>query len=229
MNWVFENLPLIGERMLQHLATAVPPVFLSFLIAVPIGWAANRFRVTRGTVLALCGLLYAIPSLPLFIALPALIGTGLTDPSGVIIALTLYGVALMVRVTADGLGSVDPNVTQSANAVGFSELSRFWRVDLPLAGPVLLSGIRVVSVSTVSLTTVGAVLGVQSLGLFFTDGIQRNIAAEIYTGIVATVLIALALDFVLVMIGRLLMPWSAVVSPRSLRRATTARSRVAAA
>ena len=127
MNWVLENLPLIGERILQHLATAVPPVIISFLLAVPIGWFANRYRGTRGTVLTLCGLLYSIPSLPLFVALPALIGTGLTDPSGVIIALTLYAIALMVRVTADGLSSVDLNVTQAANAVGFSEWSRFWR------------------------------------------------------------------------------------------------------
>ena len=215
--------------MVQHLATAVPPIVASFILAVPIGWAANRFRWSRGTVLTLCGLLYAIPSLPLFVALPALIGTGLTDPSGVIIALTLYGVALMVRVTADGLGAVDPQVTQSANAVGFSEWSRFWRVDLPLAGPVLLAGIRVVSVSTVSLTTVGAVLGVGSLGLLFTDGIQRNIPAEIYSGIVGTVLIALVLDLLLVLIGRLMMPWAVIVSPRSARRAATVQSRVAAA
>ncbi|MBC7518845.1 MAG: ABC transporter permease [Microbacteriaceae bacterium] len=227
MNWVLENLPLIGERTLQHLATAVPPVVISFLLAVPIGWLANRFRRVRGTVLTVCGLLYSIPSLPLFVALPALIGTGLTDPSGVIIALTLYGIALMVRVTADGLSSVDLHVTQAANAVGFSEWSRFWRVDLPLAGPVLLSGIRVVSVSTVSLTTVGAVLGVKSLGLFFTDGIQRNIAAEIFTGIVGTVLIALVLDLLLVLIGRVLMPWLPSVSQHATR--TTVRSRVAAA
>lgn len=132
------------------------------------------------------GLLYAIPSLPLFIVLPVIIGTGLRDPINVVVALTLYGIALMVRMTADGLASVDVDIRQSATAVGFSDRNRFWRVELPLAGPVLLAGLRVVAVSTVSLTTVGAVLGIQSLGLLFADGIQRNIPAEIWTGIVLT-------------------------------------------
>ena len=214
MNWVLNNLPLIGERTLDHLAIAVPAIILSFLLSVPIGWVANRYSASNsallwlsGSLLAVSGLLYAIPSLPLFLALPAIIGTGLRDPINVVIGLTLYGIALMVRATADALASVDPNVQQSANAMGFSGWSRFWKVELPLAGPVLLAGIRVVSVSTVSLTTVGAVLGIKSLGLLFTDGLQRNIPGEIYAGIVLTILIAVVLDAILVLCGRLLMPW----------------------
>lgn len=213
MNWVLNNLPLIGERTLDHLAIAVPAIVASFVLSVPIGWAANRYRWSRGGVLAFSGLLYAIPSLPLFLALPAIIGTGLRDPLNVVIGLTLYGMALMVRATADALASVDPHIEQSATAMGFSDWSRFWKVELPLAGPVLLAGIRVVSVSTVSLTTVGAVLGIKSLGLFFTDGLQRNIPGEIYTGIVLTILIAVAFDGLLVLAGRLLMPWRHAIAP----------------
>jgi osmoprotectant transport system permease protein len=207
VNWVLENLPLIGERTWEHVLIAVPPIILSFLLSLPIGWVATRFAWSRGVLLTVSGLLYAIPSLPLFIVLPAIIGTGLRDPVNVVIALTLYGIALMVRTTADALASVDADVRQSATAVGFSDWTRFWQVELPLAGPVLLAGVRVVSVSTVSLTTVGAVLGINSLGLFFTDGFQRGITEEIWTGIVMTIIIALVFDAVIVQIGRLLMPW----------------------
>jgi len=221
VNWVLNNLPLIGERTLDHLAIAVPAIILSFVLSVPIGWVANRYRASNGvllwlsgSLLAVSGLLYAIPSLPLFLALPAIIGTGLRDPINVVIGLTLYGIALMVRATADALASVDPNVEQSATAMGFSGWSRFWKVELPLAGPVLLAGIRVVSVSTVSLTTVGAVLGIESLGLLFTDGLQRNIPGEIYAGIVLTILIAVVLDGILVLCGRLLMPWRHAAAPK---------------
>lgn len=213
MTWVFNNLTLIGERSLEHVAIALPPIILSFLISLPLGWLANRFAWSRGMLLTVCGLLYAIPSLPLFIVLPAIIGTGLRDPVNVVIGLTLYGIALMVRTTADGLASVGQDVTQAASAVGYSAWTRFWQVDLPLAGPVLLAGVRVVSVSTVSLTTVGAVLGIKSLGLLFTDGFQRGITAEILTGIVAVIVIALLFDIAIVQIGRLLMPWLRATAP----------------
>jgi osmoprotectant transport system permease protein len=103
---------------------------------------------------------------------------------------------------------VADDIAEAATAIGFGRWSRFWRIELPLAGPTLIAGIRVVAVSTVSLATVGAVLGVKSLGLLFTDGIQRNIPEEILAGIIATVAIAVAIDIALVALGRLLMPWS---------------------
>ncbi|MCU1446251.1 ABC transporter permease [Cryobacterium sp.] len=208
MTWVLANLGLIWARTLDHVVLSLPPIVLCFVIAVPLGWLARRYAVSRGIILTGAGLLYAIPSLPLFFVLPAVIGTGLRSPLNVIIALTLYGVALMVRVVSDGLESVDGDVRQSATAVGYSGWSRFWQVELPLSGPVLLAGMRVVAVSTVSLVTVGAVIGVQSLGSLFTDGFQRGIQAEILAGLVATVVLALAFDGALVLLGRLLMPWT---------------------
>ncbi|SEN45706.1 ABC transporter permease [Cryobacterium luteum] len=208
MTWIWSNLDLIWDRTFDHLILSVPSIILSFVIALPFGWLAYRYRSSRAVILTTVGLLYAIPSLPLFIVLPFIVGTSIRSPLNLIIALTLYGVALMVRVVADGLGSVDRDVRQSATAVGFSGWSSFWRVELPLAGPVLLAGLRVVAVSTVSLATVGAVIGAQSLGSLFTDGFQRGIEAEIIVGIVATVLLALALDAALVLLGRLLMPWT---------------------
>jgi osmoprotectant transport system permease protein len=227
VNWLFNNLDVIGSAIVAHLATALPAIVLSFVLSIPIGWLANRFRWSRGFLLTVCALLYAIPSLPLFILLPLVIGTGLRDSINVVISMTIYGIALMARSTADGLASVDADVRQSATAMGFSPWSRFWRVELPLAGPVLLAGLRVVSVSTISLTTVGAVLGIESLGSLFTDGFQRNIPLEILTGIVLTIAMALVIDLLIVLLGRALMPWTRPVSAHS-RAIRAARDAVVA-
>lgn len=208
MTWIWSNLDMLGELTLVHLALCLPAIILSILISLPLGWLANRYRLSRGLLLTFCGLLYAIPSFPLLVALPVIVGVEVRSPANLIIALTIYGVALMVRVVADGLAAVDADVRQSAVAVGFSAWSAFWRVELPLAGPVLVAGIRVVTVSTVSLATVGAIIGIQSLGSLFTDGFQRSIQAEIIAGIVLTILVALVLDALVVGIGRLLMPWT---------------------
>lgn len=223
MTWIWSNLDLIWNRTLDHVLLSVPPIILSFVIALPLGWLAHRYRATRAVILTSVGLLYAVPSLPLFIVLPFIVGTTVRSPLNLIIALTLYGVALMVRVVADGLASVDRDVRQSATAMGFSGRNEFWQVEFPLAGPVLLAGLRVVAVSTVSLATVGAVIGAQSLGSLFTDGFQRGIEAEIIAGIVATVGLALILDGTLVVLGRVLMPWNR----RS--RTPTVKTRVIAA
>ena len=140
--------------------------------------------------------------------LPPLLGISFLSELNVLIALTVYAVALMVRSVTDALGSVEPDVRQSATAVGYSGWGRFWMVEFPLAGPVLLAGLRVVSVSTVSLVTVGVLVGAQTLGYLFTNGLQRGIAAEIVTGIVMTVVVAVIFDVALVLLGRLLMPWN---------------------
>ena len=208
MTWLWSNLDLVGELILVHLALSVPAIILSFVVSIPIGWLAHRYRWSRGVLLSLCALLYAIPSLALFVALPAITGLGLRSPLNLVIALTLYGIAVIVRTAADAFDAVERDVLQSATSMGYSSAGRFWGVELPLAGPVLLSGLRVVVVSTVSLATVGAVIGVPSLGSLFTDGFQRGIEVEIATGIVATIALALLLDWLCVVVGRALMPWS---------------------
>jgi osmoprotectant transport system permease protein len=221
VNWLWSNLDRVGELILVHLGLSVPAIILSFVVSVPIGWVAHRYRWSRGVLLSLCALLYAIPSLALFIALPAVTGLSLRSPLNLVIALTLYGIAVIVRTAADAFDAVERDVLQSATAMGYSAAGRFWAVELPLAGPVLLSGLRVVVVSTVSLATVGAVIGVQSLGSLFTDGFQRGIQIEIVTGIVATIALALLLDWLSVVIGRLLMPWSSPSARTARAQSTT--------
>ena len=194
MTWLWSNLDLVGELTLVHLALSVPAIILSFVISVPIGWLAHRYRWSRGVLLSLCALLYAIPSLALFVALPPF--TGLTpiagEPRHRADPLRHRGHRAHRRRRVRLRRTRRPAVRDRG---GLLDGGRFWGVELPLAGPVLLSGLRVVIVSTVSLATVGAVIGVQSLGSLFTDGFQRGIQAEIITGIVATILLAVGLDW----------------------------------
>ncbi|QIZ98684.1 ABC transporter permease subunit [Leifsonia sp. PS1209] len=220
MSWLWSNIGLVWDLTVAHVTLSVFPIIIGFIVSLPIGWVANRYRGARGLVLTLGGILYAIPSLPLFVAMPALIGTKILDPKNVVVALSLYALALMVRTTADALASVPGDVMQSATAIGFSTWRRFWAVELPLSGPVLLAGLRVVSVSTVSLVSVGSLVGVSNLGTMFIQGLNQYNNAEVVTGIVGIIVIALVFDLALVLLGRLLMPWTRLgTTKRAARRA----------
>ncbi|WP_150308678.1 ABC transporter permease [Planctomonas psychrotolerans] len=208
MSWIFDNLDLIGRLTLEHVRLSVPPIVLGLIFAIPLGWFAYRFRLTRSVLLTAIGLLYTIPSLALFVILPPLLGIGFLSELNITIALTIYAVAILARSVTDALGAVDPDVRQSAIAIGYSGWRRFWGVELPLAGPIILAGLRVAAVSTVSLVTVGILVGVESLGYLFTNGLQRRIIAEVFAGVAMTVIVALLIDALLVLLGRALMPWT---------------------
>ncbi len=208
MSWTLSNLDLVLELSLAHIRLAVLPIFLSFVLAIPLGWLANRNPTARAIVISTGSLLYTIPSLPLFVILPLVLGTRVLDEVNLIVALTIYGVAVMMRSASDGLASVDRATVDAASAMGFSTFVRFWKVELPLAGPVLLAGIRVVSVSTIALVSVGVIIGSRNLGYLFQNGKQRGILEEVGVGIVASVVIALIFDLLIVMAGRALLPWN---------------------
>lgn len=208
MNWLVNNYESIPPLVLDHLRLSVIPIAIGFVLSIPLGWLAWRFKMTRGILLTVAGLLYTIPSLALFTVLPPLLGLPYLSELPVLIALTIYAVAIMARSSADAFGSVDLGVRQSAIAVGYSAWQRFWQVELPLAGPVLLAGLRVVAVSTIALVTVGAIVGVESLGYYFTDGYQRHILFEVLTGLVLTMALALIIDALLVLAGRFALPWA---------------------
>lgn len=208
MNWVGNNLDIIANYAMAHLILALPAIAISLVLAIPIAWLALRVRRLRTLLVSGSSLLYAIPSLPLFIILPVILGTGIRDQINVVVALSLYGLALMVPSAVDGLISVDRRVVDSAVAMGYGPARRFFAVELPLAGPTMLAGLRVVSVSTIALVTVAAVLGVPNLGMLFTDGFQRGIDAAVLTGLVCTVALALFFDALLSVAGRLIFAWS---------------------
>jgi len=210
VDWVLDNGDLILSLTLDHLRLSVIPIVIGVLIAIPLGWLAHRFAWSQSLLLGAVGVLYTIPSLALFMLIPPLVGISVLSEANVIIALSVYAVAIMVRTASDAFASIEPAALRAATAVGYAEWGRFFSVELPLAGPVLLAGVRVVAVSTVSMVTVGVLVGVQSLGYFFTDGFQRRIIAEVATGVVMTVVIALLLDTLLVVLGRIVMPWNRV-------------------
>ena len=208
MTWVSENLAQIGSLIVAHLAITLPALVLSVAIAVPIGRIAQASGHGRNALLGTTGLLYAIPSLPLLILIPVITGLPLRSEATMILALTVYGVALLSRTAADAFAAVPADVTSAALAMGLSAPSRFLSVELPLALPVLVAGTRVVAMSTIGLATIGALIGIPSLGSLFTDGFQRGIAAEIATGVVLTLALAAAVDAALWAAGRLGQPWT---------------------
>ena len=208
MNWIASNIDLILELTIEHVRLAIIPIVLSFVLAIPLGWLANRNRTLKAIVIGTGSLLYTIPSLPLFVILPLILGTRVLSDINLIVALTIYGVAVMMRSATDALGSVDTVTMDAADAMGYSPWVRFWRVEVPLAGPVLLAGIRVVSVSTIALISVGVIIGSENLGYLFQTGKQRDILIAVVTGIVLTLILALIFDGIILLIARVAMPWN---------------------
>lgn len=195
------------DLTLRHLYLAGLPLLLGLLISLPLGWLAWRVRPLGPPIIGGTGLLYTIPSLALFIMLPLVLGTRILDQLNVLVAMTLYSIALLTRTVADGLGSVPPSVRQAATALGYGELRRLAVVDLPLAVPVIAAGLRVVAVSNVSIVSVAALIGVPQLGQLFTDGFNRNAMGPILVGVAACVLLAVALDALIALLSRWLTPW----------------------
>jgi osmoprotectant transport system permease protein len=208
MNWVTDNIGLILQLSGEHIRQSLIAIVVGFVLSLPLGWVAWRFRLLRGPIVIITGLLYTIPSLALLILLPTVIGISAFNEVNLIITLSIYNVALLVRAVVDGLDAVDPEVRLAATAMGYGAGRRFFAVDLPLAGPVILAGLRVATASTIALATVGILVGVSNLGYLFTNGLQRRIIPEVLAGIIAVVVIAIVLDLLLVLLGRVLLPWS---------------------
>jgi osmoprotectant transport system permease protein len=197
-----------------HVWLSVLPVAVGLVIALPIGWVASRYRWAYPPITNLAGLLYTIPSLALFIIMPSILGTRILSPVNMVVALSVYSVALLVRVVADGLNSVSPDVRAAATAMGFTGLGRFLRVDLPIAVPVITAGLRVATVSNVSLVSVGALIGIPQLGSLFTEGFSRYITGIVLLGILLCLALALVLDGLIVLGSRVLTPWQTAVAKR---------------
>jgi osmoprotectant transport system permease protein len=212
VNWLLRNWPHILDLTGQHLELAGVPLLVGLLLSVPLGWLANRSGAARGLLLSASGVLYTIPSLALLVVLPAVLGTKILNPVNVMVALTLYTIALLVRSVTDALASVPGQVVAAANAMGFRPVRRFLTVELPLAVPVVVAGLRVAAVSNISLVSVGALIGVGGLGELFTDGFQLQFITPIVVGIIGSVLLALLADGVLLVAGRALTPWDRGVS-----------------
>lgn len=202
----------------SHTWLSVLPVVMGLVVSLPVGWLARRYRWVYPPVVSVTGLLYTIPSLALFVVMPTLLGTRILDPVNVVAALTIYTVALLVRVVADGLGAVPDDVMQSATAMGLTRFQRLRMVELPLAVPVIAAGLRVATVANVSLVAIAATIGIPQLGQLFVTGFQLSVNGPFYPpivlGIVLCVVLALLLDGLIVLGARLVTPWQRVVAAR---------------
>jgi len=204
----------VWQWFLAHVWLSVLPVLIGLLIALPIGWLASRFRWTYAPITNLAGVLYTIPSVALFIIMPSIIHTKILSPINVVVALTVYSVALLVRVVADGLSSVPVDVRAAATAMGFKGFGRFFKVELPIAVPVITAGVRVAMVSNVSLVSAAALIGVAQLGSLFTEGFSLQMTSTVLLGILLCLLLALTLDLLILTLNRWLTPWQRAVVSR---------------
>lgn len=196
------------QALLEHVWLALVPVILAFVLAVPIGWLVVRVKPLSQIILAGSSVMYTIPSLALLLLLPGIIGTSVLDPVNVIIALALYSLALLVRTSADALGSIDATAVQAAVSMGYGPVRRWFTIDLPLAMPVLLTGLRVATVANVSMVSVAALIGIGGLGQLFTRGFQLGFyPPPIVIGLVLSVLLAVLADLAIVAVQRLSTPW----------------------
>jgi osmoprotectant transport system permease protein len=195
----------IVDATVEHIAITVVAVLLGLLIAFPLALLARRLPRLESGVLAVTTGIYTVPSLALF---PLLVPfTGLTATT-VVIGLALYALTILVRSMLEGLRSVPDDVRESATGLGYGRRSLLLKVELPLALPVMMAGLRVATVSTVALTTVGSLVAYGGLGNLIKDGVLTNFRAELFTAAVLCVVLAVVLDALLVLAQRLLTPWT---------------------
>ncbi|ABS02779.1 osmoprotectant transport system permease protein [Kineococcus radiotolerans] len=208
LDYLSGNSGLVLDALGQHVLLAVLPLVIGVALALPIGYLGVRFGWLYQPLLGVSGIVYAIPSLAVFVTLPYVLGTRILSPVNIVVALTIYTIALMARTVADGLRSVDPTLTEAATAMGYRRTRRLLEVELPLAAPVVLAGVRVAAVSNISLVSVGALLGVGGLGALFTRGFQLFYTAPIVVGIVLSIALAAIADVVIVLFQRAVTPWT---------------------
>jgi osmoprotectant transport system permease protein len=191
---------------------AALPLVIGVLIAFPFGWLASRYKWTYPPLVSGAGILYTIPSLVLFLVLPGILGTGILDAANVAVALTIYTFALLVRIIADGLSSVSQDTLSAASAMGYTARQRFFGVQLPISVPVIGAGVRVASVSNVSLISVASIIGTSQLGQLFTEGFNNGSLVPVVLGLIFFIVLALLFDLLILLGIRLLTPWRRAVA-----------------
>ncbi|MDZ7929135.1 ABC transporter permease [Rhodococcus sp. NPDC076796] len=219
MTWLLDNFDVVLGYTKTHLYLSLVPLFVGLLIAIPLGTVIRNTRWVRRITLTVASIAFTLPSLALFVTIPAVVGLPVLDPLNVVIALSVYSTALLVRAVPEALDSVPFAVVDSAEAMGYSSLRRALTVELPLALPVLIANIRVVAVTNISLVSVGSVIGIGGLGQLFTQGYQRDYPDQIFAGIISIVFLALIFDAALFLLGRRLTPWTRLSTGSSKKKA----------
>jgi osmoprotectant transport system permease protein len=215
--WVQDHTDEIRERLVEHIELTVLAVLFGLAIALPLALLSVRYRRLYGPVIAVTGVLYTIPSLALFAMLLPL--TGLSRATA-LIPLTAYTLLILVRNIVTGLDGVAPDVDEAAVGMGYSRRRQILRVDLPLALPAIMVGIRIATVTTIGLVAITALIGQGGLGALMYDGLQRDFRTPLTVGIVLSLALAIVADLLLVLAQRMVTPWARAGrrSRRSARR-----------
>jgi len=194
----------IWEALVQHTLITVISVLLGMAVAVPVALLARRWRWLEQLVLGASTIIYTVPSLALFSLLLPFTGLSATT---VVVGLVLYSLTILVRAIVAGLAAVPDAVIEAARGMGYGERRLLWQVRVPLALPTVMAGVRVAAVSTVALTTVGAVVGYGGLGDLIYDGLNRRFRTPLVVGSVLSVALAAVLDVALLWVQRAVTPW----------------------
>ncbi|APY87931.1 ABC transporter permease [Streptomyces alfalfae] len=204
-SWTADHADELATLTLSHLQAALSAVLLGLVISLPLAVLAHRVRPLRGLLLGLSNVLFTIPSIAVFVLLLPV--SGLTRTTTVI-GLTIYTLVVLLGNTVEGLDSVPARTKEAAEAMGTRPLRTLLTVELPLALPVIMAGVRIATVMSISLVSVATYIGDGGLGQLFTDGFQRDFPTPVIVGVVLTLLLALVADALLVTVQYVLTPWT---------------------
>ncbi len=205
-DWIVDNADVIARRLGEHLLVTVIAVLAGFVISFAIALLVRRFPALYGPVLGVTGVMYSIPSIALFVILIPVTGLSLLTAE---IALVSYTLVILVRNIVTGLRQVPAEVLEAADGMGYTNLQRLWRVELPIATPVILAGLRIATVTTIGLVTIATLIGMGGLGYLIVNvGIQRRFATATITGVAVVVLLSVLVDLLIFEAQRRLTPWA---------------------
>lgn len=206
IGWVLDNLDQLARRVGEHLLVTSIAVVVGFVLSFGLALLIRRYPPLYGPVLAVSGILYAIPSIALFVLFIPITGLSLVTAE---IALVSYTLVILVRNIVTGLRGVPPEVIEAATGMGFTARERLWRVELPIALPIIVAGVRIATVTTIGLVTIATLTGLGGLGYLIVNiGIQRRFPTATLTGVVAVVILSTLVDVALVALQRRLTPWA---------------------
>jgi osmoprotectant transport system permease protein len=208
--WVGDHTDDIRSNFWEHVQLTVLAVGIGFVIALAMALVAVRWRALYGPLAAFCAALYSVPSVALFALLLPFVGLGTQNA---LIALVMYTLLILLRNIVAGLDGVPPEVREAADGMGYEHWRRVLRVDLPLATPSIVAGLRIATVTTIGLVTVTALVGKGGIGRFINEGLSRQFSTEIVLGSVLSVALAIACDVLFVLAERLLVPWARAKVP----------------
>ena len=206
VGWLLDNLDQLAKRIGEHLLVTVIAVVIGFVLSFGLALLVRRRPRLYGPVLAVTGILYAIPSIALFVLFIPITGLSLLTAE---IALVSYTLVILVRNIVTGLRGVPAEVVEAASGMGFTPRERLWRVELPIALPIIIAGVRIATVTTIGLVTIATLTGMGGLGYLIVNiGIQRRFPTATITGVVTVVLLSTIVDVTLVALQRRLTPWA---------------------